>query len=85
VHVKFTVYYKTSAMKELERLPKNAQQKIVESIVALERGDFYKVEKLQGYDDYYRSKRAWPYRILFVVEESVIRITHIVHRQGAYK
>lgn len=81
----FEIFYKPSAIKELEDLPREAQMKILRAIEALKRGDFYKAEKLQGGEGFYRSKRAWPYRILFAIEGSRIRITHIVHRQGAYK
>lgn len=83
--MEYAVYYKSSAAKELETLPKAAQQKVVEAVAALARGDFLKVEKLKGYIGFYRSKRAWPYRILFTRERNVIRITNVVHRQGAYR
>lgn len=83
--MKYAVFYKPSAVKELEALPKIAHPKVMEAVLALSQGDFYKVEKLKGYAGLYRSKRAWPYRILFTIDDAVIRITNIVHRQGAYR
>jgi len=81
----FEIFYKSSAVKELEDLPRDAQRKVLGAIEALRKGDFYKVEKLQGEKSFYRSKRAWPYRILFVLEGKEMRITNIIHRQGAYR
>ncbi len=81
--MKYAVFYKPSAVKELENLPRTAQSKVIEAVLAFRQGDFYKVEKLKGYEGLYRSKRAWPYRILFTLDRSAIRITNVVHRQGA--
>lgn len=83
--MKYQVFYKPSAIKELEELPKKFRQKAIDAVVALESGDFYKVEKMRGTPNFYRSKRAWPYRILFTIEEGIIRIAAIAHRQGVYK
>ena len=81
----YEIFYKPSAVKELEDLPKEFQVKALAGIAALKNGDFFKVEKMRGEKGFYRSKRAWPYRILFVMEGGRITVTNIVHRQGAYK
>ncbi len=83
--MKFHVFYKPSAVKEMEGLPKKFRQKAIDAVAALENGDFYKVEKLKGTPNFYRSRRAWPYRILFTMEGNTIRITTVAHRQGVYK
>ncbi len=83
--MKYEILYKPSAIRELEDLPKSFQLKVLGAIEALKKGDFYKVEKLQGEKDFFRSKRAWPYRILFTLEESKIRVTNILHRKEAYR
>lgn len=83
--MKYHVFYKVSATKELEELPKKFRQKAIDAVEALENGDFYKVEKMRGTPNFYRSKRAWPYRILFAIEGTTIRIAAIAHRQGVYK
>lgn len=69
----------------MEGLPKKFRQKAIDAVAALENGDFYKVEKLKGTPNFYRSRRAWPYRILFTMEGNTIRITTVAHRQGVYK
>ena len=81
----YEIFYKPSAVKELEDLPKKFQTKVLQAVEALRKGDFYKVEKLRGQEGFYRGKRAWPYRILFILEEGHIKITNIAHRQGVYK
>ncbi len=81
----YEIFYKPSAVKELEGLPREAQAKVLKAIESIKEGDFFKVEKLRGVEGFYRSKRAWPYRILFVIEGRNMRITNIVHRQGAYR
>lgn len=81
----YEILYKPSAVRELEDLPREAQNRVLGAIEALKKGDFFKVAKLRGTKNFYRSKRAWPYRILFVLEANKIQITNIVHRQGAYK
>ncbi len=83
--MEYDIFYKPSAVKELEDLPRDFQGKVLQAIEALKKGDFYKVEKLKGERNFYRSKRAWPYRILFVMEGKAMKITNIVHRQGAYR
>lgn len=83
--MKYQIFYKSSAEKELRELPKKFQKKAIEAVSALENGDFYKVEKMRGTPNFYRSKRAWPCRILFTIEGTIIRIAAIAHRQGAYK
>lgn len=43
--MKYQIFYKSSAEKELGELPKKFQKKAIEAVIALENGDFYKVEK----------------------------------------
>lgn len=83
--MKYQVFYKPSAAKELNELPKKFQKKAIEAVNALENGDFFKTEKMRGTPNFYRSKRAWPYRILFTIEGTIIRVIAIAHRQGVYK
>jgi mRNA interferase RelE/StbE len=75
-----------SAQKSFNRLPKKDKEKIKKKFSVLE-GSPLEGKKLSGELNELRSIRAWPYRILYYInnEEKIIYIASIVHRQGAYK
>lgn len=74
------------ASKQYKRLPKSEQTKIHKKLIALQR-DPYEGKKLTGEFVGIRSLRAWPYRILYEINEEKknIEIHKIAHRQGVYK
>lgn len=74
------------ATKQYERLPKLAQKKIKKKIKLLE-NDIQIGKKLSGDLSELRSLRAWPYRILYYIneEKDAVFVTSITHRQGSYK
>ena len=74
------------ANKQYKRLPKSEQTKIRKKLVGLQQ-DPYDGKKLTGDLEGIRSLRAWPYRILYEINESkkTIEIHKIAHRQGVYK
>lgn len=74
------------AQKHYKRLPRNAQLKVKKKIALIEQN----VEigkKLEGELTNQYVIRAWPYRILYIIDKkkSKIYVTSILHRQGAYK
>ncbi|HEV2339899.1 MAG TPA: type II toxin-antitoxin system RelE/ParE family toxin [Patescibacteria group bacterium] len=74
------------ANKQYNHLPKPEQAKIHKKLIAL-RQDLYAGKKLTGDLAGIRSLRAWPYRILYEINEKAQRIEvhKIAHRQGVYR
>ncbi|MEK7617007.1 MAG: type II toxin-antitoxin system RelE/ParE family toxin [Patescibacteria group bacterium] len=74
------------AQKNFSHLPKVEQSKIRKKLVNLV-GNPRIGKKLAGELGGSRSLRAWPYRIIYRINsaESLVEVSHILHRQGAYK
>ena len=75
-----------NAKKQYDHLPKPEQAKIKKKLIALERNP-YIGKKLSGELSELHSLRAWPYRILYDINDKQKRIEvhKIAHRQEAYK
>lgn len=73
-------------LKQYKSLPKADQAKIHKKLIALEQNP-YEGKKLAGELEGIRSLRAWPYRILYEINEKrkIIAVHKIAHRQGVYK
>ena len=73
------------AQKDLIRLPKNENKKILKKFNLLK--DYPLSGKLlKGDFAGFYSLRAWPYRIIYTIEKSKTIVIHRVeHRQGVYK
>lgn len=74
------------AQKQYKRLSKPEQTKIKSKISLLAEQPFIG-KKLEGDLTGYRSLRAWPYRIIYSInqQQSIVIIKSILHRQGVYK
>ena len=74
------------AQKGYHHLPRSEQRKIKKKLIALQDNP-YNGKKLTGELKGVRSIRAWPYRILYEINEQKQRIEvhKVTHRQGAYK
>ncbi len=73
------------AQKDLSRLPRSAQKKVVKKLLMLENNPL-SGKKLGGELSGRRSLRAWPYRITYTTARNgSVEISTILHRQGAYK
>lgn len=74
------------AQKQYQRLPKPQKIKIQKKLTELERNPCVG-KKLEGELKSVYSLRAWPYRILYEINENqqMIEVHKIAHRQGAYK
>lgn len=74
------------AHKQYKLLPKAEQKKVRKKLLLLEM-DPTAGKKLTGELIGIRSLRAWPYRIIYEINETEkrIEIHKIAHRQGAYK
>lgn len=73
------------ATKQYKRLPKPAQTKVKKKLLLLATNP-YAGKKLGGELSGIYSLRAWPYRILYEVndEKQRVEVHKIKHRQGAY-
>ena len=74
------------ALKQYNHLPKSDQTKIKKKLMHLE-NDPQEGKKLSGEYADLRSVRAWPYRIIYYIDNSKkkIFVVTIAHRQGVYK
>lgn len=75
-----------TAIKQLQKLPKKEANKVIRKLELLQESP-YSGKKLTGKLSDRYSLKAWPYRILYIIdnkEEKVI-IDVIEHRQGVYK
>lgn len=72
--------------KHYQHLPKAERIKIRKRLSVLE-GNPFAGKKLEGEIAKYRSLKAWPYRIIYSINEKqkIIIVKSILHRQGAYK
>lgn len=80
------IIFSEDAIKQLGHLPKPAQTKIYKKINSLQSNPF-SGKKLSGELKDYWTIRAWPYRIIYEInqKEKRIDVHKISHRQGAYK
>jgi addiction module RelE/StbE family toxin len=80
------VEYSNTAFKNLKKLPRAKQIKILKTIEKL-KNDPYAGKNLKGEFEGLRSLRVWPYRIIYryIAQEKLIFVNVISHRQGVYK
>ncbi len=80
------VYLSQNAKKQHHGLPKIQQKKIKKKLELLAT-DPTSGKKLGGEFAGQRSLKAWPYRILYLIDkkDNAVYVISILHRQGAYK
>ena len=73
------------AQKQFDRLSRSQQIKILKKIRVLGQNP-YAGKKLEAEFKNFRSLRAWPYRIIYFInqKEKRVEVSNILHRQGAY-
>ena len=72
------------AIKDLKKIGRSGQIKITRKIKVLATNTLAG-KKLGGELKGLRTLRVWPYRVIYIVINGEVWITHISHRQGAYK
>jgi mRNA interferase RelE/StbE len=85
--VEYKIEWKRSAVKELEKLPRQAVPRIVEAVGNLTQNPFpVGTRKLAGSEQTYRI-RVGVYRILYSVyaDKLIVEIIRIKHRKDVYK
>lgn len=80
------VEYSHTARKQIKKLPKSKQVKVLGTIEKL-KNDPYAGKKLKGEFEGLRSLKVWPYRIIYryLHQERLLFINVIEHRQKVYK
>lgn len=75
-----------TAQKQYQKLSPNEGKKIKKKLNSLE-SDQLTGKKLAGDLKLFRSLRAWPYRIIYCINEveKRIEVVDIEHRQGVYR
>lgn len=74
------------ALKQYKHLPKTEAIKIKKKLFGLEQNP-WDGKKLSGEYAQLRSLRAWPYRIIYYIDEdkNKVFVVTIAHRQGVYQ
>lgn len=83
---RYQVLVQPSAQKEIEKLPKPAQTKIIKALVALgENPRPANCKKLIGTDSW--RVRIGEYRIIYWIEDNIlsIEVVRVAHRKDVYK
>ena len=83
---RFEVHVAKSIQKDLAKIPKPWQERVIKVIDLLEREPFYGEKMLGKLKNNYKI-RVWPYRIIYKVNKKarVVEIVEVGHRQGVYK
>ncbi|MBA4379728.1 MAG: hypothetical protein C0393_03435 [Anaerolinea sp.] len=83
----YQIEFKSSALKELERLPRQIIPRAIAAIKGLAESPFPPgVKKLAGFERTYRV-RVGDYRILYEIHEDrlIIEIIRVKHRKDVYR
>lgn len=76
--------YRPDVYKQLAKIPRVEQKKIIRKLEILTL-EPYSGKPLRGdYNGFY-SLKAWPYRIIYIIEKKGILVFSIKHRQNSYK
>lgn len=86
---KYAIVFKKSALKELQGLPSKVQQKVLDAVQLLSLNPYtelLQIKKMKGTDSLYRF-RINDYRIVYVIENKIIKVTiiKIGHRKDIYE
>ncbi|WP_234708805.1 MULTISPECIES: type II toxin-antitoxin system RelE family toxin [Kamptonema] len=79
----YQVEFKPKAIKDLESLPVEVQNRVLTKIELMQNNLTGDVKRLTNYTPEYRL-RVGDYRVLFEIEEDVLVIYRVKHRKDAY-
>ena len=84
--MEYQIRIESKAKKELAKIPKIYQKKILLIIPLLAKNPFIGKKLGGGYKGAY-SYRVWPYRIIYSVHRNLLLVIviRVGHRQGVYK
>lgn len=74
------------ASKQYDQIPKTEKPKVKKKLLVLNHNP-YDGKKLSGNFSGLRSLKAWPYRIIYYIDEKLrkVFVVTIAHRQGVYE
>ena len=79
----YEIDFKPRAVKDLKKLPKSAQARILDKIDALRNDLAGDVKRLTNFTPEYRL-RVGDFRVLFEVEVEKVVVYRVAHRKDAY-
>jgi len=80
----YNLDWKEHALKNLNKLENSTSKRIIKKVEELCENPFSKdIRKLKGYKNYFRL-RVGDYRIIFSLEDNLITILKVGHRQTIY-
>ena len=82
--MKYEISFKPRAIKDISKLQKPEQKRIMKKIEAMSDGLRGNVRKLTAHTPEYRL-RVGDYRILFEIENEMVIIYRVVNRRDAYR
>lgn len=81
--MKYDIEFKPKAIKDLSKLSKDVQKRIINKIELMQDNLQGNIKKLTNFTPEYRL-RIGDYRVLFEIEKQTIIIYRIKHRRNAY-
>ncbi len=82
---KYAFFISKQAFKEIEGLSKPLKEKVLRRLTELQKDPFpHGTKKLAGTLNCYRLRQG-DYRILYLIEDDILKITHVLHRREAYR
>ena len=81
----YEIFYTETALKDLKKLDKQMQERIIKVLERIRHNPFKYVRKLQGREDY--RLRVGDYRIIMRIDQGklIILIVAVGHRRNIYK
>ena len=78
-----TLQFTEDALHDLQGIPANMAGRVLARLATYAEGGPADIKKLQGRNDY--RLRIGDYRVLFVLNDDVINVQHVLHRREAYR
>ena len=82
--MKYQLKFKRQAIKDLKALSPKSKERIIAKIVVMQDNLQGDVKKLTNFTPEYRL-RVGKYRVLFRIDDDILRIYRVKHRKDAYK
>ncbi|MBE9057124.1 type II toxin-antitoxin system RelE/ParE family toxin [Sphaerospermopsis sp. LEGE 08334] len=80
----YQIEFKPKAIKDLQKIPVNDRERIINKIEAMQEDLQEDVKRLTNFTPEYRL-RVGDYRVLFELEEQTIIVYRVKHRSKAYE
>lgn len=81
----YEIYYKESAIEDLQKIDKTQASRILFTILTRLTKNPQQYETLKYKFKGYRKLRVGDYRVIFIIEEKRVVIAHVGHRREVYE